>query len=238
MWSRRRSTIFLCLIVAAVTLGSIAIHDSARPSAERVATVASSGLRTVGPTTTSSSPATTVPPSLRGPVPVGSVQLPVPGQVSPSIAAGGTVGTVPSLPTATVALPDCSSSVGSSPNAAISVSVSMIAPLQVALSQQCFTVPVNTPIRVTLTNHVVDRTTGLIDSIDVVLSSVSEPALAPVVGNPTAQLRNANSAATLFESPSANDGSPITFTLPALGRGQYLLQPNPLYGPAALLVAE
>lgn len=120
---------------------------------------------------------------------------------------------------------------------------------EAGFSEYCFVVPAKTQIPVQLAGTVVNRETGLVVPLNVVIATASNPVVAqaqtPDSGDsppgltmlsgtnvPNLRLKNA-----IYTSPTAADSNPIQFVLPALDAGEYLLQtPTVPTVPSALLI--
>lgn len=129
-----------------------------------------------------------------------------------------------------------------SASGALSVSVS-----NSGFSQDCYRLSLNAPTAVQLTDTATNAATGLTIPVELALTTLTKPVVTQVAGSgqprqmpgltvpsdpePYVDLRNA-----LFTSPTAPDTNPVSFTLPPLAVGHYLLQlPTLPLAPAAVI---
>ncbi len=136
-------------------------------------------------------------------------------------------------------LPGCAA-VATVPQGALDVTIT-----NAGFSSKCYTVSAAGPTAALLTNGLTNAGTGLTISADITVSTVLKPVVSQVARR-ASQLpgltvssqpdANVNLRNAIFTSPTAPDGRPISFTVPALPVGQYLVQlPTKPTLPAAVL---
>jgi len=184
-----------------------------------------------------------------------STLRPIPLQVQPVPASGATPGperiSIPSAPSGEVgsvtnplgspaeSLPGCAAD-AVVPQAALAVNLT-----SAGFSAKCYTVSATGATSVVLTDGLTNTGTGLTIAADVTVSTVLNPVVSQVAKRaaqlpgltvPSQPDADVNLRNAIFTSPTAADGSPVMFSLPALPAGQYLLQlPTQPALPAAVL---
>lgn len=119
-----------------------------------------------------------------------------------------------------------------SPTAALALTVA-----NQGFSQACYAVPAQQAVPASLTNGVVNTSTGLTITLEVTISTIANPVVGQQIPPPGAatadtsqrtlpqsSLPNVELQNAVYTSPSATDGNPLSFTIPPLSAGSYLLQ--------------
>ncbi len=161
-------------------------------------------------------------------------------QTEPATAASSTVyvNTVPPLATVPVSTPACPtpSSVQTRPSTSLDLTLTNSAG---GFAASCYYGVAGQPLRVTLVDNITNSSTGLTNPMAFTVSPVSAPDFGQLAGAPQRNLTRTRPASTVFNSPTAPDTTPITFTIPALGAGQYYLALTtlPSAAPAILIMS-
>jgi hypothetical protein len=101
-------------------------------------------------------------------------------------------------------------------------------------SQSCYYGTAGKPLVVTLKDKIVNPSTGLTNPMAFWVSALADPVIVPDTGiaGTIAELTDN----VLYASPTAPDGNPIMFTIPAAPKGKYYLQLSTLTtAPAAIM---
>ena len=230
MPGRRRWIVTLLTTVSALACAG-AVFETEHPSGRAVRTYVRQPTAQVA-TTGSSEPASSIVsvpvPALSGPVPVGAVSIPTPGSMSSP--PGSFVDAPPS--TAAEATSVCPATEQTS--ASLDISLTSAAG---GFTQHCYYVDHSTDVSMTITNDLIVPSTGLTPPLSLYISREDSPALAAIANAPGSWTLTPSSSSAI-ESPTANDNAPVSFILPALQAGTYLIQTYPQYYPSAVLEVE
>lgn len=137
-------------------------------------------------------------------------------------------------------------SVSNCVRAAVSARSLLVTLTNSGFAQPCYGVPVNQKVKVTLFDGAVNSSTGLPLPVDVAVARLDAPVVGQYAEPSTpsmpgltmpGSIQVVNIRNALFDSPLAASPDPISFYLPPLQSGTYLLQsPNLQSTPSAVLV--